>query len=248
MNDFMEVRWGYSMWEEAATRLGKNHEVDRSFLDEIDRVIHDTGGRALALASCLSRNGDVLSQWRAYADDGRGYAIGFHAQTIQRMAVRAFRIEYAPEVQVAEVSAFVRKLHADFAGSDRGEGSQFQEACETLAVDLAAYKNPAFSEEDEVRLIHALVFEPSGASAKLVDPGGTAFNLPSDPVPVGFHIRDGIPVAHVDLDFAGAVPPKMVREVVMGPRCSALATAVSVFLETLGLTEVVVKKSVASYR
>ena len=27
--------------------------------------------------SCFSADGDVLSQWRAYADDGHGFAIGF---------------------------------------------------------------------------------------------------------------------------------------------------------------------------
>lgn len=248
MNDFMELHWGYSMWEEAATRLGRNHEVARSFLDEVDRVIHATGRRTLALASCLSRNGDVLSQWRAYADDGREYAVGFHAQTIQLMAVRAFRVEYAPEAQIAEVSTLVRKLYADFAAGDRGEASAFQEACEFLAIDLAAFKNPAFSEEDEVRLVHALAFEPSGASAKLVDSGGTAFDIPTERVPVAFHMRDGIPVAHVDLDFAGSVPPNIVREVVIGPRCPALPSGISIFLETIGLTNVTVRKSLASYR
>jgi hypothetical protein len=32
-----------------------------------------------AVGFCLSEDGDLLSQWRGYADDGRGVAIGFES-------------------------------------------------------------------------------------------------------------------------------------------------------------------------
>lgn len=246
MNDFMEVRWGYDMWMRAATYLAT--DIDKSFLDEIDGVIRRTGERALAVASCMSRNGDVLSQWRAYATDGKGFAIGFHAQTLQRMAVRPFRVEYRPEAQVAEICAFVRRVHAQYGGVERHSDSPFEEECETLAIDLAAFKNPAFSEEDEIRLVHALVLESTGASARLIDPGGFAFGKSSEPVAVEFHLSKGIPVAHVDLDFSASEPKNMIRALVLGPRCEASTNSISIFLETVGLTGVKVTKSTASYR
>src|SRR6266446_2177088 len=77
MNDFMEMHWGYSIWEKAASEI--LDEVGREFLDEIDKIISVSGVRGLLVAACFSLDGDVLSQWRAYADDGQGYAIGFDA-------------------------------------------------------------------------------------------------------------------------------------------------------------------------
>lgn len=35
--------------------------------------------------SCFSAHGDILSQWRAYADDGRGFAIGFKKLELERL-------------------------------------------------------------------------------------------------------------------------------------------------------------------
>src|ERR1019366_7397755 len=51
---------------------------------ELSRVIQTWGADIFANAigaeicvACFSEDGDVLSQWRAYADDGHGFAIGF---------------------------------------------------------------------------------------------------------------------------------------------------------------------------
>ncbi|WP_416152053.1 DUF2971 domain-containing protein [Pseudomonas sp. Bout1] len=38
----------------------------------------------MGLATCFSKAGDVLSQWRAYADDGQGYAIGFDSKLLKK--------------------------------------------------------------------------------------------------------------------------------------------------------------------
>lgn len=73
MNDFMEMHWGYAVWEKAATQLLP--ELGQEFLDGVDDVIHSCSLNELPVASCYSLDGDVLSQWRAYADDGKGYAI-----------------------------------------------------------------------------------------------------------------------------------------------------------------------------
>ncbi|HEX8368834.1 MAG TPA: hypothetical protein VF604_09850, partial [Pyrinomonadaceae bacterium] len=48
MNDFMEMHWGYSIWEQAATEL--LDEVGRDFLDEIDSIIHSSGAHLLVVA------------------------------------------------------------------------------------------------------------------------------------------------------------------------------------------------------
>ena len=248
MNDFMEMYWGYHMWERAAGAMLASGKVERALVDDIDAIVHESTGRALSLAACFSRNGDVLSQWRAYADDGTGYALGFKAAAMVKLAVHPLRVEYDPETQLAEIKSLILALHEVESTVDKPRGPEFFESCARLAFDLAALKNPAVSEEDEVRLVRLVNFEPSNSSLRLVDPGGTAVDKSAEPHSVVFHASKGIPVAHVDLDFtnSGAVSP--ISDVVLGPRNEALPSGVSIFLETLGIPNVKVRKSAASYR
>ena len=93
--------------------------------------------------------------------------------------------------------------------------SDFESSCLSIAYDLIAFKNPAFREEKEIRIVHLLNFEKSNDFLKLVDNGGTAFGKESK----GKNIKNDV-----------------------------LPTAVSVFLETIGLGKVEIRKSKVSYR
>lgn len=246
MNDFMEMHWGYSIWEQAATEL--LGEVGREFLDEIDKVIHSAGLYGLLVASCYSLNGDVLSQWRAYADDGKGYAIGFRAKDLIELPIRPLSVLYDQKAQVEETKNTIRELHAVEEFEETKRGGDFQRTCFTLAFDLAAFKNPVFREEQEVRLIHVLDFEKSNDFLRLTDAGGHAFGKDCEGAPVLFRMRDNIPVAFIEQDFSDAGRVNPIREVIIGPKNDVLPTAVSIFLETSGVGSVRVKKSKASYR
>ena len=246
MNDFMEVHWGYWVWQQAAGSL--LDEVGKDFLDAIDGVIHASGVKALALASCMSRKGDVLSQWRAYGADGTGYSIGFEATELVQLAIQPLCVEYDVNKQMEEVKAFIRGIHEVETEEGVKQGPDFIHTCLRLAFDLTSFKNPAFVEEDEVRLIHMLNFEPSNGSLRLVDPGGTAFGQPSRAQDVGFHISRSTPVAHLDIPFTANARPCPIAEVVLGPKNESMLAGVSVMLETVGLADVNVRKSKASYR
>ena len=246
MNDFMEVRWGYYIWEKAAGSL--IDELGKDFIDAVDAVIHVSGIKALALASCMSRKGDVLSQWRAYGSDGTGYAIGFKAAGLLQLPVKPLGVEYNVERQVEEVRAFILALHQVEVTEEVQRGPDFTNACAQLAFDLSSFKNPAFIEEDEVRLIHVVNFEPSNGSLRLTDPGGTAFGGLAAPLDIGFHMSGGTPVVHLDIPFMADGHPSPVAEVVLGPKNDSLPSGISVMLETVGLAHVRVRKSKASYR
>jgi hypothetical protein len=246
MNDFMEMHWGYSIWEEAAGEVLP--EVGKDFLDRIDDVIHYSGYRGLLVAACYSLDGDVLSQWRAYADDGRGYAIGFKAKDLVRLSTRALRVLYDKEQQIHEVKSVIRAIHEVEQTETTKFGPDFITHCGVLAFDLAAFKNPAFIEEKEIRLAHLLTFKRSGNSFRLVDQGGEAFGKKFKGVPVQYRMRDATPVAYIDLDFTNKGKVSPIKEIIKGPKNDSLETGISVFLETLGIPSVEVKSSRASYR
>lgn len=246
MNDFMEMHWGYYIWEKTATEL--LNEVAKDFLDEIDKVIHTSGLCGLPIASCYSLIGDVLSQWRAYADDGRGYAIGFKAKDLIELPARPLRVLYNQEEQVKELKNIIQALHEVEQSEETIFGSDFRTACFRLAFDLAAFKNPAYAEEQEVRLIHVLDFEKSNDFLRLDDGGGHAFGKDCEGSPVLFRMRDNIPVPFIELDFTNEGSINPIKEIVIGPKNDVLPTTISVFLETSEIGSVQVKKSKASYR
>lgn len=72
-NDFLEGRYFYEYFNNALKRC----EVDEDIAN-VARVLAKTyPNHTEGFAFCLSENGDLLGQWRAYADNGSGFSIGF---------------------------------------------------------------------------------------------------------------------------------------------------------------------------
>lgn len=69
-------------------RLAKSDGLDPRDADRMRHLIQLMQEIEGGLALCLSEEGDLLSQWRAYAGDGRGVAIGFHKEYLSRLSER----------------------------------------------------------------------------------------------------------------------------------------------------------------
>jgi hypothetical protein len=242
MNDSLEIHWGYSIWEEAASLKMKKY--GKEFLDEIDEILHFSGFQGLLLANCFSTNGDVLSQWRAYANDGKGYVIGFDAKELLNLPVKALEVSYDKEQQIKEASAVIDMLY--LIKQDNLE--EFKTCCYLFGYDLSSFKNPAFIEEKEIRLIHLLDFKRSNKSFKLVDEGGRYFGEERKGEEVKFRIKEDIPTPYIELNFSNNDKTNPIKEVIIGPKNSVKETAISIFLETIGIENVIIGKSKASYR
>jgi len=246
MNDFMEVHWGHQIWERAASAV-----VDRTgteLLNDIGEILFAAKIITVPVACCLSTDGDVLSQWRAYAADGAGYAVGFRAADLANMPVQPLRVSYDEARQLEELKTLILAIHDVEETEVEKRSAGFQQACFTAAWDLAAFKNPAFSEEQEVRLLHIIGHEVSNRSFKLVDGSGHAFGKPASPKPVRFRMKGSIPVPYLDLDFTGEGTVAPIAEVILGPKNDVDLLRLAVVLETLGVPNVQVRKSKASYR
>ena len=242
INDFMELHWGYSIWEQSAnTRIEK---YGKEFLDEIDEVIHFSGFQSLLLANCFSTDKDVLSQWRAYADDGKGYVIGFNAKELLGLPIRALQVLYDKEQQIKEATATIDALYQ----LKQEDSNEFKTFCNVFGYDLSAFKNPAFIEEKEIRLIHLLDFKKSNDFMKLVDKGGIYFGEDRKGEEIKFKIKQDIPTPYIELDFSNNNKINPIKEVVIGPKNEVMKTAIRIFLETIGIEKVEINKSNASYR
>lgn len=244
MNDFMEMHWGYKQWEICANELAP--ELGNDFLNSVDEILSHSSLRFTPLAACFSRDADSLSQWRAYAQNGEGFVLGFDSAALCKFAATPLKILYCQAQQKEELKDFIRSLHK--IHTEDNDVDELVKICATLSADLCAFKNPSFSEEKEIRLLHLIAFEESNEFLRLVDPGGNHFGRPRQPSDVRFNMKGSIPVPFVDISYLNTQNQHCVREIVLGPKNEARVTAISAYLETSGLGNITVKKSAASYR
>lgn len=114
----------------------------------------------------LSSSPRVLSQWRAYADDGRGAAIGFNKNFLRGIgnANTKFLVDCVYENHENFIASLIVKYKEDIESlvemyEKAGALNTFWErinqnpsALEKIYRELIRIKNPAFLEEQEVRL------------------------------------------------------------------------------------------------
>lgn len=255
LNDPSELRHGIEMAHDAARLLGSGAN-DRAclFLETfVDLLRPENFNTALEFfIASFSRARDDLGQWRAYADNGRGYAIGF--------APRMFHISEAPSDSSPEIVGRVR--YDPFDVVDRHQ-SALNEAVEIFlatananadlvrdkAVDIPfmvqfareiigqhtiltclTSKHPAYKHEQEVRLII----------------GGTPRSLAT-------HITTRLRGSEIVPYIAQLMPlrdPQHIAEIVVGPAAPPDAErTVRAMLNSLGLDpDIEVGRSDIPYR
>jgi hypothetical protein len=247
LNDSTEREWGYSIFTRVADQL--RGELGQAFIDSVSAIIHRAYSSSIVMISSFSLDPDVLSQWRAYADGGRGFAIGFSAKLMQ-MPAKKLRVLYDEERQLDE---FVGNLRHTF-GYEKSIGfrydEEFQRHWQNVGLDLCAYKNPAFREEKEIRFAHVSGLVPEGKSWKIVSAGARDRDgkTLSSPVEVRFRTSDGILVPYVALDYSNQGKMSPIKEVILGPQNKNAESNIEILLNTLGIKDVSVRRSRVPYR
>lgn len=166
MNDSSEIKWYLNkLNEEQKIRpdsifnaMKKRSGLEFSF-EELKDTLESYGQNSIYI-SCFSEEPDLLSQWRAYADDGRGVAIGFTLENLVEYdnfflekiiytdEVVYDSLENDVEVVADQISTIVSE------NKITSKNDKIQILIQELVPVLAKYKNPAFQEEKELRLIY----------------------------------------------------------------------------------------------
>jgi hypothetical protein len=152
MNDYKEGAWF------AGVFAGCIDRCDRLSKDERENLLGYTKMLPRLYALSCSENGDCLSQWRAYAVDGAGFAIGITPRTFLReyenMRVSVCRVVYEEEEQDQRASEILQRYLAARDGLGELPVSHKEAWLLSEFMRLAFIsKNPAFHEEQEWRLI-----------------------------------------------------------------------------------------------
>jgi hypothetical protein len=244
LNDVSERSWGYSIFTKVAKAL--EQETGREFLENIYSPVVAGYLHSTLMVACFSRDADVLSQWRAYADDGRGFAIGF-APTSMRVPAKPLCVLYEEHAQIVELTNNLKHTYE----VEKSMGFKYDDKFKThlfhIGNDLCAYKHPGFREEQEIRLCHLCGMDQEEKKVIPLGARGEDGERLSEPLKTYFRMSKGILTPYVVLDYStgGTIAP--IKEIILGPRNQNSELNIEIFLTAIGVTEVAVSRSETPY-
>ena len=253
MNDPAELQWGRRTIVRALLNDFSRDHIENSIVP-----LASSGSRWPHIA-CFSARKDSLSQWRAYADNGAGYAIGLNPRrfgTVRNFPQRLFvpsrpgktqqiasdwGIFWFPMVyDVVDQRKEARNARDRCIGGDTGPEGEWEPEAK-LQVDAfamtMAFKAPHYHEEQEYRIAYGHL------SPTLAFRGADSLGNSST------YARGHLTLAFTPLVLTPAADGlSRLIAVRLGPRCSASVEATRELVKHHGFTDVQVQRSKAPYR
>jgi len=179
MNDTKEIKYGVEVIEEEIKSAKERYEGDRLvsevFLSSIEKELENLArDRYSIFVTCFCREGDLLSQWRGYADRGGGYSIEFKFNDSTTMVdingnlkkPNLRRVLYDREEQkriagtlinaICEICSTFPSLERDNPDKEDLWSSVASYVSKTLIDFAVSFKHEGFKEEKEWRLVRAI--------------------------------------------------------------------------------------------
>jgi hypothetical protein len=223
MNDYKEFSWLLGYANRYISQEKKRHS--EPFYRHIPVPL--TLNRVPYVA-CFSESGDLLSQWRAYSDDGAGFAIGFDGEFLFNRAgiygpycpMSLRKVEYSKERQHKDVRDLLANTFRT-AEKCKGQIGYEKESLDAVLWALirlwqnaAESKNPAFAEEKEWRVVLLAELDEHGNVTDRSMPSKTAFRTSRARI-----------IPYCEFDFGtDVVPPRNpIKRIVLGPKNYARA-------------------------
>ena len=202
---------------------------------------------------CLSKDGDMLSQWRGYADDGEGVSIGFSKTYLDEMSTHRdktrdnnFNIEevvYDEKAQEERLRPIFRKVLEEIRTPRGIKIRHLEGEVDAFVAVLSQYKllkdrlyclkSNAFKEEKEVRLLKI----PGRGANSMID----------------FHQSGNKIVPHIEFCIDHKSGPnksryRPINSVIIGPKNQTPEKVIEALLQPWGVSAECITPSSAAYR
>jgi hypothetical protein len=188
LNDPSELKHGFSHAVEIINRrAAEGPPESKVFAQQFERLLIDNGIGEVAhyFVGCFSAAGDEIGQWRAYADDGRGFVLAFDTALLEGAFVNesASSTSSGSTFRVAYDDARAARVHAQIIDAmfhlislphgKRLESVVLHEYMDELLVSTwmhclrAAlfFKHEAYANESEYRFLQVHMGPPFPAPA-----------------------------------------------------------------------------------
>jgi len=257
-NDSLEGKLLSRALERLSTSAGLTDVARRQIAKDVSAFERAIDGLAL----CLSEDGDVLSQWRGYADDATGLSIGFSIEWLDRLValhrydvikgqtseddffVNLHRVQYSVEEHETEVRPlFEQALYFVMKEEDPGLAQQpeLPEDIRKRGVGLPESFGTALLFLFYKMFVLKSVDFQSEREWRLLSYSVRGI---SDRANFYASSRKLVPYRSVDISRSTG----SITSVTLGPKHETPPHVVKQFLAQSGFGEVEVKKSLISYR
>lgn len=162
-NDHFELNWIFQLMR----GMGK---FDLEYILKLEYIYH-LGLRSFFKPHmvCFSKEADLLSQWRGYANDGKGVCIGFNREYFEKSMqynenkeFEIYDVLYSESQQKREILKFIKsfRIENDIDNLikeyriDKGNLWEIFKVAGDLFNLGIRFKNPSFKEEKEIRVVH----------------------------------------------------------------------------------------------
>jgi hypothetical protein len=265
-NDSMETKWFQNKccqvihdFIEAMNLTKENFNDD--FEDRIKEILYDK--HYLFVSTSFSRIGDLLSQWRGYADDGYGLSIGINEEKLLNINLYVEKelksaeieanflkydvVEYDEKIQEKIISLMIANRIKNC------QGKYISRILKEVALDCLEktvfYKNHAFKEEKESRLAFTLPYYDEKL-IRCVDDMPCSEDLKISKLKYYNNRKNLIP--YVELDFKKC--KNFITEIGIGPKSQLIEKDIKLFLynneliDSINDEKIKVFKSKSTYR
>ena len=224
MNDSAEIIWLLEMVKDFVLKRGGYNSIleDWNLIENISKTLLQE--MDCPYIFCLSKEKDVLSQWRSYANDGKGVAIGFNVDFIETYySLYGAEVIYDREKQYNILSRkisdnILRNLNTAVKEGNRDEIYRKSKILVSYILqDAIMCKNPAFREEKEYRLYC-----------------GYRKNKEKDVSDIKFRSNDCSIIPFRELYFKNN-EYRLIENIVVGPKSFINNRNLWIFLESKGL-------------
>lgn len=274
-NDSMEVLWitrfikdifNEEFDKEAAnTQYFKNGYSREDFSKSVkfysDNYFKEDQRLYSYLVCCFSKAGDLLSQWRGYADDAKGLSIGFDAEALSLLGEPLKKdavgfnefdfsdVVYSEHSQKQKIRKCAKDLINELKPLVKGSLMDTKQKsldafnrCFLQLFKLSIFmKNPFFKEEKEWRIYYCTDLNSKYNVSNIHIGNGLSLSN------IGHYARRNNVTPFVDLSF-GKSNIEVIKEIIIGPKCAASKKDIETYLRINGINNCSVKESKGTYR
>ncbi len=276
-NDSLELKWIIGQFRlflldtwinyvKSAENRGQISSKDFDTIHEIDDILNYLSQTEISKAwvFCLTELADHLGQWRGYADDGRGLAIGFDPKLFQIMDqcyaqenlsfdFCFHKIGYGEKAAKTYFEGLLKQMEITPQTSSIDVIQKLQRAA-IITKDAAPwFKNEGFNVEKEWRLIYRKnIGRLLSGELPSIPPELEAFSELVSIGNMGYTPKSNNLVSHVEFKIDSI--DKIIRKIIIGPKCELTKEEILLFLISCGIIKnkeeckIEISKSSASYR
>jgi hypothetical protein len=245
MNDRLETTWIFHVINE---EIGKRKE---SLMQENIKMLETSFNlnRLYPYIFCFAVSDDSLGQWRAYANDGKGIAIGFNPEkiglqniipvntAIKENAIGYFNCIYNINTQREIISEKLDKL-CFLISQNKIQQIDYANTAISLNRLSVVFKNPCFAEEQEIRIIHIPMVMGDQENNTI---------LLSSISDINFIVKGKNISSYFKLDLRERFNSDLIPEIILGPKNYMNTAELNTYLSVNSLKRTVIKRSKASY-